>query len=206
MCKIPVNIEKGIGLLNHIVFAKNVEAPRAIVNIKNFYAYTTITNADEREVEIKLHTPYEIESLNISEINFIEKMDTDQDFDRQLDNILKSNLKNIRLDHCNSEEKNALRKLCFEYRDIFYSNKIPLTFTNEVRHKIKLTDETPIFTKTYRYPEIHKAEVKSQIKKCLIKELFKIPLHLGQLLFGLFRRSLMLRACANGGLFAIIEN
>lgn len=94
-------------------------------------------------------------------------METDQDYDQNLDNILKSNLENIRLDHCNSEEKNALRKLCFEYRDIFYSTHIPLTFTNEVRHKIKLTDETPIFTKTYRYPEIHKAEVKSQIQKML---------------------------------------
>lgn len=124
VCKNPVNIENGRDLLNHISFAKNVEpraivnfaknveSPRAIVNIKkNFFVYTVITNADERVVEMKLHTPYEIESLNISEINFMEKMETDQNFDQNLDNILKSNLKNIRLDHCNSEEKNALSRV-----------------------------------------------------------------------------------------------
>lgn len=32
---------------------------------------------------------------------------------------------------------------------------------------MKTTDETPIFTRSYRYPEIHKEEVKNQIAKLL---------------------------------------
>lgn len=167
VCTIPVNIRNGVGLIDHLVFAKNIETPRAIVNIKNYFALITITNSDEHEAKLEIHTPFDIEPLNISEMNFIEKMETNENLNQDQDNILKSNLKNIRLSHCNTEEKDAIRKLCFEYRDIFYSEKIPLTFTNEVRHKINLSDESPIFTKTYRYPEIHKAEVKDQITKML---------------------------------------
>ena len=100
-------------------------------------------------------------------MNFVQKIETDQILSKNQHDILKSNLKNIRLDHCNLEEKDALRKLCFEYRDIFYSKEIPLTFTNEVRHKINLSNESPILTKTYRYPEIHKSEVKTQIQQML---------------------------------------
>ena len=167
ICRLPVNIEKGTGLLDHITFAKFLESPKAVVTIDNFYATTLITNSSELEAEIKINAPYNIEPINAIEFNFIEKMETDQELNEYHDNLLKSNLKNIRLEHCNLEEKNMLRKLCFQYRDIFYNEKIPLTFTNEVRHKIKLSDDSPIFTKTYRYPEIHKTEVKSQIEKML---------------------------------------
>lgn len=58
-------------------------------------------------------------------------------------------------------------KLCFEFCDIFYCDKIPLTFTNKIRHKVKLTDDTPIYTKLYRYPEVHRSEIKQQIEKML---------------------------------------
>ncbi|KXZ75892.1 hypothetical protein TcasGA2_TC031012 [Tribolium castaneum] len=37
----------------------------------------------------------------------------------------------------------------------------------KVKHKINLKDETPIHTKTYRYPHIHKTEVQNKISKML---------------------------------------
>ena len=106
ICRLPVNIEKGTGLLDHITFAKFLESPKAVVTIDNFYATTLITNSSELEAEIKINAPYNIEPINAIEFNFIEKMETDQELNEYHDNLLKSNLKNIRLEHCNLEEKN----------------------------------------------------------------------------------------------------
>lgn len=167
--KLPVKYSKGVGLLNYIKYGNKVESPQAIVNIENHFAITTIINSNTNPAKIEINEPFDVELLNINELNFIGKMevDSDESFSQNQDNILKSNLRNLRLDHCNLEEKQAIRDLCLEYRDIFYCDKIPLTFTSEIQHKINLTDETPIFTKTYRYPEIHKQEVKDQVEKML---------------------------------------
>lgn len=54
-----------------------------------------------------------------------------------------------------------------KYKDILHRPNQPLTFTNQVRHEIKTTDEVPVFTKSYRYPHIHKDEVQKQISKML---------------------------------------
>lgn len=144
-----------------------MESPKALVNVSNYYAITSITNSNETDIKLNFHEPFDIEPINIFYVNFFERMETDQDLTQYHDDLLKENLKNIRLDHCNPEEKNAIRKLCFEFRDIFYSEGIPLTFTNKIRHTINLTNDSPIFTKSYRYPKIHKAEVKQQISKML---------------------------------------
>lgn len=165
--KIPVNIEKGTVLLNYTNFGKSVETPEAIVNVENYFALTTVTNSNIVPIEITFNEPMECEILNIQEINCLEKMEIDEPLSNNQDNILKSNLKQLRLEHCNQEEKKAIRELCFEYRDIFYCEKIPLTFTNQIQHKINLKNETPIYTKTYRYPEVHKEEVRNQINKMM---------------------------------------
>lgn len=94
-------------------------------------------------------------------------MEMDEQLTIEHDNLLKSNLKNLRLEHCNQEEKKAIRNLCFEYRDIFYCDKVPLTFTNQIKHNIKFTDDKPIFTKSYRYPQVHREEVKNKIQNLL---------------------------------------
>lgn len=165
--KLPVKYEKGLGLINYIKFDDQIESPQAIANIENYFAITTITNGREETITINITDPFDIELLNINELNFIEKMEVDDPYElnKCQDNVLKANLKNLRLEHCNLEERKAIRDLCIEFRDIFYCDKIPLTFTNQIQHKIKVSDDSPIFTKTYRYPEIHKTEVKSQIEK-----------------------------------------
>ena len=42
-----------------------------------------------------------------------------------------------------------------------------MTFTNEIKHSIDTNDSKPVFTKSYRYPQIHKQEVKTQVSKML---------------------------------------
>lgn len=165
--KVPVTEQNGVGILHYTDF-EVAEIPEALVNVTDFQALTMITNSRENPVKIKILEPLKIEMINESEMNFVDKMQINSDIDEQhLDKLHKQNLKNLRLEHCNPEEYKAIRDLCYEYRDIFYCEGTPLTFTNQIKHKINLTDETPIFTKTYRYPEIHRKEVHTQINKML---------------------------------------
>lgn len=164
--KLPVKQQQGLGILNYINFGK-AEMPEALVEVNNFHALTTILNPSENPIKINIFEPLNIEKVNETEINFVEQMETNTEINEYYDNLQKQNLKNLRLSHCNKEEFKAIRNLCFQYRDIFYCEGTPLTFTNQIKHKINLTDETPLFTKTYRYPAVHKQEVNMQINKML---------------------------------------
>lgn len=87
--------------------------------------------------------------------------------DQQID------LSKFRTDHLNIEERDALTKLIYEYSEIFQQDELPLTFTNRIKHHIKTTDEHPIYTKSYRYPEIHRQEVRGQIDKMLSQNIIR---------------------------------
>lgn len=162
---LPTFQKSGTAILNYTQF-NELEMPSAIVNINDNFALTSLINKTDESIELTLTDLLETEPFDSSEINYFQNSNEIQK-NSDLDNNYKANLKNLRLNHCNQEEYDAIRKLCYEYRDIFHSEKNPLTFTNAIKHKIKLTDETPIFTKTYRYPQIHKEEVNSQISKML---------------------------------------
>ncbi|KAK9746925.1 hypothetical protein QE152_g5732 [Popillia japonica] len=70
---------------------------------------------------------------------------------RQIEQIQYKNVRDkLRLNHLNDEEKYLINKLCTEYKDICYSELLPLTFTNSVKHTLNLKDETPIYMKPYR--------------------------------------------------------
>lgn len=40
-----------------------------------------------------------------------------------------------------------------------------LPFTTKVKANIRITDETPVYSKSYPYPQVLKAEVNNQIEK-----------------------------------------
>ncbi|KAH8284412.1 hypothetical protein KR018_002845, partial [Drosophila ironensis] len=63
--------------------------------------------------------------------------------------------------------------LCESFKKLFYNEDHHLTFSNSVKHSIPTTDNVPIFTKSYRYPFIHKEEVQKQIKKMLQQNIIK---------------------------------
>jgi len=96
--KLPVTLRNGIGILNYIHFGKNLESPKALVNVSNYYAITSITNSNETDIKLNFHEPFDIEPINIFDVNFVERMETDQDLTQYHDDLLKENLKNIRLD------------------------------------------------------------------------------------------------------------
>lgn len=63
----------------------------------------------------------------------------------------------LRLNHLNEED--LIIELCLEFPDIFYHEGDKLTYKNEIKHCIDTQNAKPIFTKSYRYSQIHKQEV-----------------------------------------------
>lgn len=80
-------------------------------------------------------------AVNFTEENFIET--------KRL--LVKSHSK-LKLNYMNDEERGIICSLCYEYRIIFYGENIPLSFTNEVKHCIRTTNEEPVLIRTYRLP------------------------------------------------------
>lgn len=54
----------------------------------------------------------------------------------------------------NEEERQSIDGICKEFKDIFYCENIPLSFTNQVKHKIRTRNEKPIHIKSYRLPPL----------------------------------------------------
>jgi len=76
-------------------------------------------------------------------------------------------LTDIRMDHMNKEEKHEISKLLKNYKDLFHYDENQLTFSNTIKHEINLKNDSPIHTKSYRYPHVHKVEIQNQIQKML---------------------------------------
>lgn len=142
--------------------------PSAIVTIKDGNLLTTVINKSENEIQIKKNC-----HLNLQKVNVRNNNNKIFSKNKKTDELLQQNLDKLRTDHMNSEEKREIKKLCFNYRDIFYCEDIPLTFTHEVKHKLRLQDEKPIFVRNYRQAPKQKEEIKKQINQLLEQNIIK---------------------------------
>lgn len=50
---------------------------------------------------------------------------------------------------------------------ILQAKEKPLMFTSKAKHEIKTMDEVPVYTKTYRYPFVHRKEIQDQVNEML---------------------------------------
>ena len=150
------------GIIPRIQLRRGVYLSKAITKVnKNNKAYATVLNTriiDQQILPISvwlepLPRDSIILSLDNSNIGPVSRI-----------NLLR---KNLRLDHLNAEEKKAVLDICTTYSDIFYFSHDSLTTTNTIQHEISVTNPAPIHTKTYKCPEVHKAEVNKQIEKML---------------------------------------
>lgn len=79
----------------------------------------------------------------------------------------------LRLDHLNSEEQHYIKKTIFRFKDVFFKEGDDLTFTNKIKHELPITNDGPIYTKNYRYPHVHGAEVEKQINDMLKQKIIR---------------------------------
>lgn len=165
IARVPVTIPNGEIYLRPIILHGNLIIPEGIYTSTNNYAIVEVVNYSPRVQNFVIENPIECEEItkNHFEVNNynIRKIETENIYQNQSITEL------IRTKHLNSEEKQCIENLCIQYEDIFKKEDDELTFTNVVKHNIDLVDEKPIFTKSYRYPHIHKQEVEKQINDML---------------------------------------
>lgn len=152
------------GLCPEILVSKEIKIPTALVSIKNNKIITTIANISSNDQN------FEIDPILIEPLPELKNNETNI----QVNNLNFVNnereqriLNELRLDHLNSEEKELIQNLCLKYKNIFYLEGDKLTFTSLIKHEINTNNSHPIYSKTYRYPHIHKQEVKKQINEML---------------------------------------
>lgn len=81
--------------------------------------------------------------------------------------------KKIKYKHLNEQELKCLRKLISDNKQIFYNENDPFTFTTVMKHSIRMKDDIPVHTKSYRFPHCHKTEIQKQVKHMLNKNIIR---------------------------------
>lgn len=148
--------------------------PASLVTVKNGTFNILITNTSEQPLHFRKQINTKLQPLPESlQGNKTCETSLNNFKISDVDKILKENLSRVRLDHLNDEEKREIKKLCFQYREIFYAEQLPLTFTHAVKHKLRLTDNTPIYTKNYRRPPTEIKELKKQIDELMRKKIIR---------------------------------
>ncbi|CAH2087564.1 unnamed protein product [Euphydryas editha] len=162
--KIPTDIYSGEAIVNFVEFTPGLRMPSALVNCVNGYALTVIQNTLEVPYTITITKPFTVMKYDMTEckLNF-----SDHNTTIDTNKLLRDNLQRLRLDHMNDEERSKILNLCNEYKDIFYCDQIPLSFTNQVKHKIRTKNEDPIYVRPYRQAPSQAAEINRQIEKLL---------------------------------------
>ncbi|CAH4038179.1 unnamed protein product [Pieris brassicae] len=110
-------------------------------------------------------SPIELEAYSETKNEFVELNTLNVNID--VDKELCDNLNKIRTGHMNEEEKREITRLCYRYRDIFHSENVPLTFTHAVKHQLRLSNDTPIYVRSYRQAPQQRAEIRNQVDNLL---------------------------------------
>lgn len=151
------------GICPQINIAEGVYLAKSLVKVNNGKALTTILNTANRKLRInKIQLELEPFLENTSRI-----LNYNENNSINIQDRLKLLHENLRLTHLNSEEKRSVLNICDEYNDIFLLPHDKLTCTEVLKHEIRVTDNTPISSKIYRFPEVHKKELDKQINKML---------------------------------------
>lgn len=165
---VKTNYTDGYYICDDFTWSKGLKSPAAIVTVKNGTFRTSIINYNDTPQIVSYNrmlalSPLPSHLMENSQKYEINKIETETDIDKELC----ENLKKIRTSHMNEEEKREITKICYQYRDIFYSENIPLSFTHTVKHELRLTDDTPIFVRSYRQAPQQRTEIQKQVDSLL---------------------------------------
>lgn len=167
--KVPVDTRNGDYFIWKTLLEPDLYISEGIYSATEWLSLVEIVNATDQEKVVYIEQP--LKTIPYNDQNFIEV----NNFNIESTSVDPSNkiIESIRTEHLNNEEKKCLLTLCRKFEDIFFNESEPLTFSNQIKHQIRTTDDTPIFTKSYRYPYVHKEEVRKQIDKMLSQGIIK---------------------------------
>lgn len=161
--KVNISVEQEEGLAyvkEQKSLIGNVIIKEGVYNIENHKLEAEIKTTEDCIIPPNIGTVY-IEEVNYKNFNVIEEKE------------FKPIQEQLRINHLNGEETQVLFKLIRSYSEIFHQENCDLTFTNAIKHQIRTLDNIPIFTKSYRYPYIHKTEVETQIQEMLRNKIIR---------------------------------
>jgi hypothetical protein len=148
-------IQEGV-IPNNYQISKGVYLSNAITKVRdNGKAIATILNANEVPINVN-NICVQLEVLPKTEhVNYASS------------SLETSNVPNLGslldLNHLNFEERESILNICSDFPHLFHSKGQQLSCTAKVQHEINTGNSQPVCAKTYRYPQVHKAEVNSQI-------------------------------------------
>ena len=159
--RIPVAPESpSVGVISKCEIQEGVFMAATLTKVVDGYALTSILNVNETETEIP-ETMVRLDEVDLANESKCVPEFEPQDRERTI-------MRQIRLEHLNSEEKKMLMETCLDHQDVFYLPGDKLSSTGAVRHSINLEPGTePINTRPYRLPEAQKTEVENQVNKLL---------------------------------------
>lgn len=165
-------IKEGLILDQHPI--ESLLIANCIVQVKtNSRINISVVNTSEHPLTIKSNLNLEILPLEKDDkYQIFYTPNSDDDSKNVLDRTNEV-IDLLRVSHLNQEEQGALYDLCATFSDIFHLPKDQLTCTDAIQHEIPTTSSEPIHTKSYRFPEVHKEEVQTQINKMLDEGIVK---------------------------------
>lgn len=143
-------ISPGIFIANTIA-----HEPIAMVRVVN-------TNEEMAIIKNEIRTHTDIRMYNIFTMNKTERSNNRI---AELEKIFKQNTP--------KEKIHTLMTLCKSYTDIFTLQNDKMTTNNFYEQKIRMTDDTPVYTKNYRTPHGQKEEIDKQVNKLMKNELIE---------------------------------
>lgn len=161
------------GIVEKQELQEGVYLPEALVSVRNSSCLISVLNT--REEAVSIQKPQikveQIPQLSTSPEQTVRKVEQVSSKAKSRISLLKENL---RLDHLNDVEKQSVTEVCCAYNDIFHLPGDQLTYTDTIRHQIKLIPEAEgrvICSRPYRIPEAQKEALQREIDQMLADDI-----------------------------------
>lgn len=150
-------------VINATELTPGVTIARSIFNPNSPFLRVINTSNETKVISNQLPKSLNLSNFNIYSIDDVINP-TDQRSEKISTFVQKDVPKYIRDD---------LIKLCNEFSDVFALEEDKMTVNNFYKQKLRIVDQTPVFTKNYRLPQTHKAEINKQVQKLLDSDLIE---------------------------------
>lgn len=165
---VPTNSTNASGYVRKIDTGPGIFVGEALVSQENGLAklYVINTTAD--------HVILTIPSIELEEFHVVPPAprscrtgNPDVDSSRDRAQRLAQLIKVLDLNHLGEDERTNILEIVNEFSYQFHLSTDRLGSSNVTQHIIVTTDEIPINTKQYRFPQIHKSEIETQVNSLL---------------------------------------
>lgn len=130
---------------------------KSIVNTRNHLIKFITTTTEMVKINKTFDRTYE--TLENYDIFTFDKANLQNRQERLITELITDSVLN--------EAKQSLTNLCSKFSDIFALQHDSLTCNNFYKQEIILNEKTPVYTKNYRIPEVHREEIDEQVNKLL---------------------------------------